>query len=127
MVTNLPPLTESESIERLPPHNLEAEQSLLGSLLIDPRRDHQGRRLRQARGFLPAQQRSYLPRRASISTTGGSRPTSSPLSDELGRREQIDQVGGVAYLTSLLNGRPDRRPRRVLRPDCGADRHPCAA
>jgi replicative DNA helicase len=93
------------SIERLPPHNLEAEQSLLGSLLID--RDAI---IRVASFIKPDDfyhQANGLIYRAIFDLYNRREPTDFiTLSDELGRRDQLDQVGGIAYLTALLNAVP---------------------
>ncbi|HEU0114837.1 MAG TPA: DnaB-like helicase N-terminal domain-containing protein, partial [Thermomicrobiales bacterium] len=93
------------SVERLPPHNLEAEQSLLGSLLID--RDAI---IRVASFIKPDDfyhQANGLIYRAIFDLYNRREPTDFiTLSDELGRRDQLDQVGGIAYLTALLNAVP---------------------
>ncbi|MHB1296391.1 MAG: replicative DNA helicase [Anaerolineae bacterium] len=91
--------------DRLPPQNIEAEQSVLGSLLIDPdaiikignflkaedfyREAHQlifGSILRLHERRLPA---DYV-----------------TLVDELERQNQLEIIGGSAYLTSLINTVP---------------------
>ncbi|MDP9358369.1 MAG: replicative DNA helicase [Chloroflexota bacterium] len=93
------------AVERLPPHNLEAEQSVLGSLLIDrdaiikiasyvkPEDFYQG-----ANGTI------Y---QAIVDLYNRREPTDFiTLSDELARRDKLDHVGGVAYLSALLNAVP---------------------
>ncbi|MBA2520094.1 MAG: hypothetical protein H0V24_10535, partial [Chloroflexia bacterium] len=78
--------------ERLPPHNLEAEQSLLGSLLLD--RDaiiKVAAFVKPDDFYLPANGTVY---RAILDLYNRREPTDFvTLSDELGRREQLDQVG----------------------------------
>ena len=90
------------SVERLPPHNLEAEQSVLGSLLID--RDaiiKVASYVKPEDFYLGANGTIY---RAIVELYNRREPTDFiTLSDELGRREVLDQVGGIAYLSSLLN------------------------
>jgi len=88
--------------DRLPPQNLEAEQSVLGSLLIDPdaiikvasflRRDDFYRESHQLvfQSILDLHERR-LP--ADFVT----------LVDELERQDAMDLVGGPAYLASLIN------------------------
>ncbi len=91
--------------ERLPPHNLEAEQSLLGSLLLD--RDaiiRVAAFLKPDDFYLPANGTVF---RAIFDLYNRREPTDFvTLSDELGRREQLEQVGGIAYLSALLNSVP---------------------
>ncbi len=88
-------------IERLPPHNVEAEQSVLGSLLID--RDaiiKVAAFLRPEDFYATANGVIY---RAILDLYNRREPTDFvTLSDELQRREQYDQAGGLSYLSSLL-------------------------
>jgi replicative DNA helicase len=92
-------------IERLPPHNLEAEQSVLGSLLID--RDA----IIKIASFLKPED-FYLSGNGLIYSAvldlyNRREPTDMiTLSDELTRRVQYDQAGGLAYLSSLLSAVP---------------------
>jgi replicative DNA helicase len=89
-------------VDRLPPHNLEAEQSLLGSLLID--RDaiiKVATTIKQDDFYSGANGTIY---QAIVDLYNRREPTDFvTLTDELTRQERLDQVGGVAYLTSLLN------------------------
>ena len=88
-------------IERLPPHNLEAEQSVLGSLLID--RDaiiRVAAFLRPEDFYIHANDLIY---QAILDLYNRREPTDFvTLSDELQRRSQYDQAGGLSYLSSLL-------------------------
>jgi replicative DNA helicase len=92
-------------IERLPPHNLEAEQSVLGSLLID--RDaiiKIASFLKPEDFYLNANGLIYS---AVLDLYNRREPTDMiTLSDELTRRVQYDQAGGLAYLSSLLSAVP---------------------
>src|SRR3712207_9349851 len=80
--------------ERLPPHNHEAEQSVLGSLLID--RDaiiKVAAFVKPEDFYLSANGTVY---RAILDLYNRREPTDFiTLSDELGRREQLDQIGGL--------------------------------
>jgi replicative DNA helicase len=93
------------AVDRLPPHNIEAEQSVLGSILLD--RDAIIRiatSLRSEDFYHPANATIYQAIRDLYERR---EPTDIlTLSDELGRREQIDQVGGLAYLASLMDAVP---------------------
>ena len=88
--------------ERLPPHNLEAEQSVLGSLLID--RDAIIRVASYVRAedfYIAANATIY---QAILDLYNRREPTDFlTLSDELERRGSIDDIGGIGYLSSLLN------------------------
>ncbi len=97
--------TAQPSLDRLPPHNLEAEQGVLGSLLLD--RDaiiRVAAWLKPEDFYLQANGTIY---RAVVELYNRREPTDLiTLSDELARREQLDVVGGAAYLTNLLNAVP---------------------
>ncbi len=88
--------------ERLPPHNIEAEQSVLGSLLID--RDAIIRVASYVKSedfYFSANGTVY---QAILDLYNRREPTDFlTLSDELERRSVLDDIGGVGYLSSLLN------------------------
>jgi replicative DNA helicase len=90
------------AVERLPPHNIEAEQSVLGSLLID--RDA----IIKVAAYLKADDfyvdANGLIYQAVIDLYNKREPTDFvTLSDELDRRDLLEEIGGVSYLSSLLN------------------------
>lgn len=91
--------------DKLQPHNIEAEEAVLGSLLIDP-----DAILRVSTFLNPAD--FYVQRHGwvyeSILDLHERRQPSDlvTLSDELERRDQLAEVGGAAYLTGLINATP---------------------
>ena len=91
--------------ERLPPQNIEAEQSVLGSLLIDP--DAVIRVvvfLRPEDFYRETHQQIY---RAIVNLQERREPADFiTLCDELERREALEAVGGPAYITTLVNSVP---------------------
>jgi replicative DNA helicase len=90
------------SADRLPPQNIEAEQSVLGSLLIDPDAIVRVSSFLRASDFYrEAHQVIY---RAMRSLHERHLPADFiTVVDELERREELDLIGGSAYLTSLIN------------------------
>lgn len=85
-------------IEPLPPANAEAEESVLGAMLIDP----------DARFLVNLEPDDFqsssrgLIYQAMISL--GDKPIDYvTLIDELDRRKQLDEVGGPAYITKLIS------------------------
>ena len=92
-------------VDRLPPHNIEAEQSVLGSMLID--RDA----IIRVASYLKAED-FYVSANATIFAAirdlyNRREPTDFvTLSDELERNGTLDDVGGVGYLSSLLSAVP---------------------
>ena len=109
------------------PANLEAEQAVLGSLLIDSRRHYQGLD-HAARHRLLSRTPPVDLQRAPDPCMKRREPADFvTLVDELERNEQLDGVGGPAYVTELINSTPHghlRRPLRAHRPSapplCGA-------
>lgn len=91
--------------ERLPPHNVEAEQSVLGSLMID--RDaiiRVASYVKPEDFYLAANSSIY---QAILELYNRREPTDFvTLTDELERKNQLEDVGGVGYLSSLLNSVP---------------------
>jgi replicative DNA helicase len=94
-----------ETLEKLPPSNLEAEQSVLGSLLID--RDaviriasflKPGDFYSGGNGLIYEAILDLYNRRVP--------PDFVTVVDELTRRERLQDVGGVSYLTDLINTVP---------------------
>ncbi len=93
------------AIERLPPQNMDAEQSVLGSLLID--RDAIIRIASLIRPDDFASSANGTIYRAILVLYNRREPTDFvTLSDELTRRNRIDDIGGHAYLSALANAVP---------------------
>ena len=91
--------------DKLQPHNIEAEEAILGSLLIDPDAIiHIATFLKSQDFFM---QRHGWVYEAVLDLHERRQPADLvTLSDELARREQLDDIGGAAYLTSLINATP---------------------
>ncbi len=92
-------------IDRLPPQSLEAEQSVLGSVLID--RDavvevaeflRADDFYRQAHGLIYAAMLDLFERREPIDIV--------TVAEVLERTDQLEQIGGRSYLSSLSNQTP---------------------
>jgi replicative DNA helicase len=93
------------SIDKLSPQAVEAEQSVLGSILIDP-----DAILKVADFLRPVdfyrQQHSEI-YEAMLGLHGQREPIDLvTLADELARRDRLDGVGGPAYLATLMNAVP---------------------
>ncbi len=90
------------SSEGLLPQNVEAEQAVLGSLLIDPRAIEQvAPFLRPDDFYLPVNAQIY---RGMLALHERDMPTDIvTLSDHLHAQDRLDDVGGPAYLASLAN------------------------
>ncbi len=98
-------MTESSRLERLPPQNVEAEEAVLGAILIDPDAIIRVATIlrtedfyREKHGWVYEAALSLHERREPIDLL--------TVCDELERREQLNEVGGVAYITTLVNAVP---------------------
>jgi replicative DNA helicase len=90
------------SEERLPPQNVEAEQSVLGSILIDRDAIVRVAGFLQPEDFYREAHRTVY--QAALDLFERREPADFVLlCDELERRGRLEQVGGPAYLTSLIN------------------------
>ncbi|MFW5942503.1 MAG: replicative DNA helicase [Chloroflexota bacterium] len=95
----------SNSIDRLPPHSAEAEEAVLGSLLIDPDA------ILDVASFLKAEAFYREPNKWIYQAILDLHEAREPLdfitlTEVLRKRNQLDDVGGEAYLISLLNAVP---------------------
>jgi replicative DNA helicase len=87
---------------RVPPHDLDAERSVLSALLLDPRAFHDvSLELRADDFYHPAHQTVY---RALLGIHEEGRPADLiTLSEQLNARKQLDQVGGTVFLAEIAD------------------------
>jgi len=99
--------TTDYSLERGLPVSLDAERSILGGILLDNSLYDQAAEHLTGDDFsLDAHRRIYS-RMRDLQETG--RPVDMiTLAEELDRRKEVEAIGGVAYLSSLIDGVPDR-------------------
>jgi replicative DNA helicase len=91
--------------DKLQPHNIEAEEAVLGSLLIDTDAIIRVSTFLQPTDFYV--ERHGWVYEAVLELHERRQPADLvTLSDELERRGQLDDVGGAAYLTTLMNVTP---------------------
>jgi replicative DNA helicase len=92
-------------IDRIPPNNLEAEMALLGSVLVD-------REMMAAVSEIVRPEDFYAPLHETIYNAllalsdRGEPLDKVSLAEELRARGMLDKVGGLAYLTSLMDTVP---------------------
>jgi replicative DNA helicase len=91
--------------ERLPPHSVEAEEAVLGSLLIDPDAVFEVASFLRPDAFYRAQNRWIF---EAILTLSERRVPLDvvTLIEELRRQERLDEIGGEPTVISLLNAVP---------------------
>ena len=98
-------MPEEVALEKALPHSLEAERTVLGAILIDNESFHHASEvLRQDDFYRRAHQRIYA-RMEALSVRGQGIDLVT-LKEELSRAGELESSGGVAYLTSLVDGVP---------------------
>jgi replicative DNA helicase len=97
--------TADTSIERPLPHNLEAERSILGAVLLDNHSLNAAvEKLRSEDFFLP-QHRQIFERMIQLAEKQQAIDVVT-LMEDLARRGELESAGGVPYLSQLADGLP---------------------
>ncbi|HZE89370.1 MAG TPA: replicative DNA helicase [Verrucomicrobiae bacterium] len=93
------------TLERTLPHNLDAERSVLGAILIENRALDQAQEILVEEDFYREGHRKIFRVMAQL---GGRRNAIDliTLKDELSREGGLESVGGAPYISSLLDGVP---------------------
>lgn len=90
------------ALERIPPQNLDAEQSTLGSMLLEKEAIYKGAELLRPEDFYREAHRVIFEVVVHLANKG--EPVDIiTVSEELKQRGLLDKVGGPAYLTQLAN------------------------
>ncbi len=97
--------TKDITLEKSLPHNLDAERSVLGAILLDDRLfNHAAEFLTKDDFYVDSHKKIYA-RMEGLSAA--SRPIDLiTLKDELTRSNEVEAVGGAAYISSLIDGVP---------------------
>src|SRR3989304_1079847 len=87
------------SLHKVPPQNIEAEQSILGGILLDNQALNSVLEILEAKDFYnEAHRRIFV---AIIDLSDRNEPTDLiTLTNILKKKKQLDAVGGMAYLAS---------------------------
>ncbi len=95
----------SSTLEKTLPHSAEAERAVLGAVLLDNRVFDQAAELLVGEDFYLESHRRIFD--TIVSLAGASRAIDIlTLREELTRRTDLEAVGGVAYIASLVDGVP---------------------
>jgi replicative DNA helicase len=98
--------TTDYSLERGLPASIDAERSILGAILLESMLFDQAAELKPDDFSLDAHRRIFS-RMRDLQDAG--RPVDMiTLAEELDRRKEVEAIGGVAYLSSLIDGLPER-------------------
>jgi len=99
------PETVAAAPERTLPHNLEAEKSVLGAILIHNEAFNHAAELIDSRDFFRDAHRRIFDRMVALSERNDAIDLVT-LKDELQRAGELEEVGGPAYIASLADGVP---------------------
>jgi replicative DNA helicase len=91
--------------QRLPPQNLEAEVSVLGGILLENEALNKVIEILQEGDFYREAHRKIFSSILDLYERGEPADLIT-LSEELKKREQLENVGGIEYLNSLVNSTP---------------------
>ena len=99
--------TPDIGFERGLPASIDAERSILGAILLDNHAYNEAAEKLHADDFALDSHRRIFARMAELIDAGRAVDIVT-LAEELGRRKEVESVGGVAYLASLTEGLPRR-------------------
>ena len=95
-------MSDLTTVERLPPQNLEAEQAVLGSMLLEEDAVVQAAELLDEAAFYKDAHRKIFS--ALLALYKVSAPIDLvTITDELKKRNLLDDIGGASYLATLTN------------------------
>ncbi len=91
--------------ERTLPHNLEAERSVLGAILVHNDAFNLAAQVIDSKDFFRDAHRRIFDKMVALNERGGAIDFVT-LKEELARAGELDEVGGPAYVASLADGVP---------------------
>src|SRR3974390_787176 len=89
------------------PANVDAERSILGAILLDNLAYNQAAEHLKPEDFLLDSHRRIYGRMVDLAEASHSIDLIT-LAEELNRHAELEPIGGVAYISGLLDGVPDR-------------------
>jgi replicative DNA helicase len=98
-------MAEALASERTLPHNLEAERSVLGAILLHNDAFNLAAEVIDSGDFFRDAHRRIFDKMVALSERHGAIDLVT-LKDELGRAGELDEVGGPAYIAALVDGVP---------------------
>ncbi len=89
-------------LEKVPPHNIDAEQSVLGAILIDKHSINQVTKFLQPEDFYLQSHKTIFEAMLSLDEAG--EPVDLlTVTEYLRKKGDLDKIGGAAYVASLTN------------------------
>lgn len=102
---DMPPEDDASPAKMPPPHSVEAEQAVLGGLMLDNLRLEAVREVLSDKDFFRDDHRQIF--RMMCDLSEDSQPLDViTLSEELHRHDELERVGGLGYLTELAANTP---------------------
>jgi replicative DNA helicase len=98
-------MSDNLSIDRIPPQNIEAERSTLGSMLLEKDAIYKGAEVLRPEDFYREAHRVIFEVLIHLANKGEPADIIT-VSEELKQRNMLDKIGGVPYLTTLANSVP---------------------
>lgn len=92
-----------QTLERPLPHNLDAERAVLGVILLDNSLCNQAVELLKREDFFFDSHRRIFDKMILLSETARGIDLIT-IQDELNKTNELEQIGGMAYIASLLDG-----------------------
>lgn len=98
-------MPSEKTLERIMPQSLEAERVILGAIMLDPKLVNEAAEcVRPEDLYLDAHRRIY---QAMLDLNAANKPVDIiHLADVLTRKRELESIGGVAYVASLIDGVP---------------------
>jgi replicative DNA helicase len=98
-------MASDTTLERPLPHNLEAERSILGAIILDNHALNAAVEKIRSEDFFLSQHRQIFERMIQLGEKQQAIDVVT-LMDDLARRGELESAGGVAYLSQLADGLP---------------------
>ena len=111
-------MSDGMLLDRIPPQNLDAERSTLGAMFLEKEAIYRAMEILRPEDFYKDAHRLIY--QTVLDLTNRGEPVDLvTVTEELRQKDLMEKIGGVTYLTELAGSVPDRRPCRILCPDCG--------
>ncbi|MET3575894.1 replicative DNA helicase [Bhargavaea ullalensis] len=94
-----------ETFDRIPPHNNEAEQSVIGAIFLEPQALISAAETLVADDFYRVSHQKIFQTMVSLSERGEAIDVVT-VTEELSAKKELEDVGGISYLTELANTVP---------------------
>ena len=95
----------NEMIDRIPPHNNEAEQSVIGAIFLEPQALITAAEVLVPEDFYRMAHQKIFTTMLSLSDRGQAIDVVT-VTEELSAKKELEDIGGISYLTEIANSVP---------------------